>query len=285
MYPAGLRDISARRVVIANGQSLRVIESGHPDGDVVLMVHGWGGSVYSFSDTIPAVAAAGYRAIALDLPGHGLSDKPTDETSYATTALMDSVLGVANALRLRSFSYVGHSMGGLLGLGLALRAEERLDRLVLINAAGLGRVTAIGALRLISPAIVNRVTPALLTRAVIERILRFAFATKDRPTDRDIEEYWAPTQFPEFAWACRACVHKVDWRPFPEDALRSLGLPVLVIRADGDRVVGCDPGRGELIPRASVVDLEGGGHLVMQEHAARTNAEILGFLASNTYRG
>lgn len=284
MYPAGVSGIRTQYLTLPEGASVRVIESGPSDGDAVMLVHGWGGSVYSFSDNIQVLAAAGYRAIAFDLPGHGLSDKPTDEKRYSTWALTDTVLAVANGLRLRTFAYVGHSMGGLVGLGLALREEQRIDRLVLINAAGLGYASAILPLRLVSPRIINHLTPPLLTRGVIRRILHFAFGTDERPTERDIDEYWAPTQFPEFAAACRACIHQVDWRPFPEAALRGLKLPVLVISGERDRVVRCEAKRGELMPAGRVVVIRDGGHLVMQECAGTTNAELLQFLASSSYR-
>ena len=66
MYPSGIPGISARRVPVGGGVSLRVIESGPSDAAPVVLVHGWGASVYSFAETIPALAAAGYRVVAID---------------------------------------------------------------------------------------------------------------------------------------------------------------------------------------------------------------------------
>src|SRR5204863_5786073 len=82
MYPAGERDIAVRWVDAARGLKLRTLESGDSTGAAVLLVHGWGANVYSWAETIPAIAAAGYRVIALDLPGHGWSDKPVTEEQY-----------------------------------------------------------------------------------------------------------------------------------------------------------------------------------------------------------
>jgi pimeloyl-ACP methyl ester carboxylesterase len=278
MYPAGLPGISVRFVPVGSDLTLRVIESGPPREDVILLAHGWGGSVYTFAEMIPALAAAGYRAIAFDLPGHGLSDKPVDEARYTTRVFSDAIVAIADAVGARRFSLVGHSMGGALGLDLATRGERRLTSLVLINSVGIARVPLIGVTRLLSPRLIDRWTPGLLVRGTISAILRMAFGTKARPTPRDIDEYWAPTQFDEFAWACRACIHHVNWRPVAATKLRSLRLPVLVISGGRDRVVVNTAKRAGLIPTARIVKVREGGHLVLQESAARTNDEILRFL-------
>ena len=280
MYPAGEPKISVEYVTVDDGLRLRVIESGPARDDAVLLVHGWGASVYSYSEMIPALAAAGHRAIAIDLPGYGLSDKPTDDAKYSTRALSDAVMSVANAMGVKRFTFVGHSMGGALGLDLATRGERRLDRLVLINSVGLGRVLFHPLLKLSSPRIVNRIAPKLLTRATVTLILRLAFSTRERPRKRDIDEYWAPTQFDEFAWACRACVHRVSWRRVSATKLRSLRIPVLVITGGRDRLVRGAAERAKLIPGARVVSFREGGHIVLQDCAPATNHEILRFLQS-----
>jgi pimeloyl-ACP methyl ester carboxylesterase len=284
MYPAGVPGISVRHVSLDDGVLVRVIESGPPTGSAVILVHGWGSSVYSFSENIPALVAAGHRVIAFDLPGHGLSEKPGDESRYTTAALTAAVLAVANAMSVGRFAFVGHSMGGALGLDLATRGERRLERLALINPVGLGSSPVIPPVRLLSPPMINRVMPRLLTRQMIRLVLRLAYGTKERPTEQDIEEYWAPTQFEEFSWACRACLHRVNWRRTPAIKLRSLRLPVLVISGRRDRLVRGTLTRARLIPAARVVPIRDGGHIVMQECAERTNAELTRFLAPNTYR-
>jgi pimeloyl-ACP methyl ester carboxylesterase len=278
MYPAGVSGIGVRYVEVAPDLSVRVLESGPERNDAVLLVHGWGGSVYTFAEMIPALTAAGHRVIAFDLPGHGLSSKPADERKYTTRVLSDVILAVADAMDVRRFAFVGHSMGGSLGIDLAIRGEPRLNKLVLINSVGLAHVPILGLVTLLSPRFVNRLTPTLLTRRTVTGILYAAFGTPGRPTKRDIDEYWAPTQFDEFAWACRACVHHVNWRRTAATKLRSLRLPALVISGGRDRVVTGTAKRARLIPTARIVSMKQGGHLVLQECAAETNAEILGFL-------
>lgn len=278
MYPAGMPGIHVRYVPVGNEMTLRVMESGPAREDAVLLVHGWGGSVYTFAEMVPALTAGGYRVISFDLPGHGLSDKPLEDALYNTRLLSDTVIAVADAMQARRFAFIGHSMGGSLGLDLATRGERRLTALVLINSVGIARIPALVPIRLLSPKWINNWVPPLLTRATVSVILHAAFGTKPRPTERDIDEYWAPTQFDEFAWACRACIHHMDWRPVAATKLRSLRLPVLVMSGGRDRVVINTAKRAGLIPTARIVKIREGGHLALQECAAKTNDEILRFL-------
>lgn len=278
MYPAGVAGITVRYVPVWPGMNVRVLESGDPGGRAILLVHGWGASVYSYAETIPALAAIGWHVLAIDLPGHGLSDKPLDESVYSTAELCRAVMRVADAFQLGRFSYIGHSLGGSLGLELAVRGERRVDKLVLLSAVGIAWSPLIPPLRILSPSLVNRFTPALLTRTTLSVVLRVAFATKGRPTAEDIDQYWAPSQFPEYAYACRACVHRATWRPQPATRLRALRIPVLVLTGRKDYLVRGTAERGKLIPTARIVSLREGGHLAHQELARQANAEIIAFL-------
>jgi pimeloyl-ACP methyl ester carboxylesterase len=278
MYPARERGITARYLTLQGGLKIRVIESGSESDEAVLLVHGWGGCVYTFAEMLPAIVAAGFRAIAFDLPGHGLSDKPRDDSAYSTRALSDVVLEVASRLGVRRFTIVGHSMGGLLALDLAIRGERSVERLVLVNSVGLGSAPILLPARVFTPRIVDRITPALLTRLTVFMVLRIAFGTSGRPTDRDVDEYWAPTQFDGLARACRACLHCVTWGRTAATKLRSLRLPVLVINGGRDVLVRGAMSRAKLIPGATIVTIPRGGHLVLQECATQTNAELVSFL-------
>jgi pimeloyl-ACP methyl ester carboxylesterase len=288
MYPAGVAGLETRFTTLDGGIRVRIVEGGRRDAAAVFLVHGWGGYTYSFAETIPALIHAGYRVVALELPGHGLSDKPPEESWYSERSLTRAVIEVAERERLREFSYIGHSMGGLLGLRLAVDGRlPGMKRLVLISSAGLTRIAVLPPIRAMSPRAVNRVVPPLLTRRLITGVLGAAFGTKARPTEHDVDQYWAQTQWNEYAWACRACLHHVDFSRVPAEQLRGIRLPVLVITGGRDRVIGGAGGskRAKLIPAARLVHLREGGHLVMQECAAKVNPEILAFLSGMRSRG
>lgn len=280
MYPAGAVGLTTRYVTLPDGVTVRTVAGGDESaaGGVVL-VHGWGGCLYSYAEMLPALMAAGHRVLAIDLPGYGLSDKPHDARKYTTQYMSEVVALITERAGIRTFAFVGHSLGGRVGLEEAIRGAPGLERLVLINPVGLGVVPIVRPLRLFSPRLVDAFTPAVVTRGLIRAILEVAFATDHRPTSRDIEEYWAPSQYPEYAWACRATLHRASWERLPAAALRGLRLPVLVITGGRDRLVRRVAGRASQIPGVRTLHVPEGGHIVMQECSDRVNAEILSFLA------
>jgi pimeloyl-ACP methyl ester carboxylesterase len=277
MYPAGADGIRVRWIS-SGGLSIRVLESGPVRESAVVLVHGCGASAYTFSETIPALTAAGHRVLALDLPGHGLSDKPLDAMHYTTSAMANVVLATVAACGVRKFTLMAHSMGGAVALEIASRGGTGLERLALSGAVGLGRVPLAPLLRFLTPGYAARVIPWLLTRSVIRIVLRMAFGTRDRPVERDVDEYWAPTQFNTFALACRACIHAAEWGRASPGTLQSLDVPVLVIAGGRDWIVLDVAAGGRMIPGARVVEIPEAGHLAVQERSTQCNAELLAFL-------
>jgi pimeloyl-ACP methyl ester carboxylesterase len=277
MYPVDADGIRVRWISSA-GLSIRVLESGPVRDSAVVLVHGWGASAYTFSETIPALVAAGHRVLALDLPGHGLSDKPVDAAHYTTSAMANVVLATLAACGVHKFRLVAHSMGGAVALDIASRAGTGLERIALFGAVGLGRIPLAPLLRFLTPGVAAGVIPWLLTRSVIRIVLRIAFGTRDRPVERDVDEYWAPTQFNDFALACRACIHAVELGRASRGMLRSLDVPVLVIAGGRDWMVRDVAAGGRMIPGARVIEIPEAGHLAVQERSTQCNAELLAFL-------
>ena len=273
MFPAGRSDIRVRRVVLASGLSLRVVEAGDEHGAPVLLLHGWGASIYMWREWFGPFAAAGRKVIAVDLPGHGLSDKPDDPAVYRLSGMLAAVREVMELEGLRGADVIAQSMGGTIALELARVDAERVRRLVLVNPACLGRVRIQRLARIASPRVVDRVLPRLVPRWLIARTHRMVYGDPSRVTTRDEDEYWAPTQFPDFARAMRRLVHEFDWSrlPAPEMAKRLSDLDdrMLVVLGTKDSLVrDAAPYVAELraagfAPRVEMV--EGGGHAVNEE--------------------
>ncbi|HEY7169925.1 MAG TPA: alpha/beta hydrolase [Vicinamibacterales bacterium] len=118
------------------GVSLRVTTWGEltAPGRGVLLVHGLTASSREFVDLGPALAAAGWCAIAPDLRGRGRSSKPAH--GYGLPFHADDLLALCDRLALQRVHLVGHSLGALIGLYLAALFPARLDRLVMIDAGG-----------------------------------------------------------------------------------------------------------------------------------------------------
>lgn len=109
-------------------------EIGPADGRPVLVVHGFGSNrAANWLDAgwETTLSEAGFRAILVDLRGHGDSGRPIGAEHYRTEQFLDDLLAVLDALGLDRVGYLGYSFGARLGWDLAIAHPERIERLVL----------------------------------------------------------------------------------------------------------------------------------------------------------
>jgi pimeloyl-ACP methyl ester carboxylesterase len=118
----------SHRTVSTNGINMHIAVAG--EGRPVIMVHGFPGLWYSWRHQLPALAAAGYRAVAIDQRGYGRSDRPTDPALYDADYVMRDMLGLLDALGEKRAVWVGHDFGAQLVWNLAVRAPERVAGVV-----------------------------------------------------------------------------------------------------------------------------------------------------------
>lgn len=276
MYPAGVPGIEVRRVVLADGTGLRVASSGAPSAPPVLLLHGWGASIYMWRGWFSPLAAAGYRVIALDLPGHGMSDKPDVPGRYTLDALLAVVVELIALERLPAPHVVAQSMGGTIALALAARDDVRLGRLVVVNPASLGLVRLLALARYASPQVVTPLLDRVVPRWIVARAHRMVYGDPSRITARDIDEYWAPSQFPGYARAMRRLLHEFTWpRPPAEEmesrlhAIAGRIAPPLVVLGTRDWLVrAARPYVASLVERGAPIEVYesvDGGHAVNEE--------------------
>lgn len=120
-------------VALSGGVSIRY--EGVGEGPAVILHHGGGFRLESWKlagwvDSLET----DYQVICFDARGNGESDKPTDPDGYALDLLVSDVLAVADACEAERFHYLGWSLGGKVGWGLADQAQGRLASLALIGA-------------------------------------------------------------------------------------------------------------------------------------------------------
>jgi pimeloyl-ACP methyl ester carboxylesterase len=113
---------------------LAVAEAGDPAGEPVVLLHGFPEMSHSWRHQLPALAGAGFHAVAPDLRGYGGSDRPTAVEAYAARALVGDVAGLIRALGHESAHVVGHDWGGSLAWGLAGASPEMVRSLTILNA-------------------------------------------------------------------------------------------------------------------------------------------------------
>lgn len=163
MQPA---DIDEIRV---DGINVRYATAG--EGPPVLLVHGLATSMITWCRNMDALADAGFRALAVDLPGYGGSGL-ADHRGYTPESAAGFLVEFANALGIDRFSVVGNSAGGLIAGVTALEYPERVDKVALVGSAGLGKRVS-WPLRLISIPVVGELVykPQMISKdALIKRI-------------------------------------------------------------------------------------------------------------------
>lgn len=124
------------KFVTLGGVKVHYLRAG--EGPTVLLVHGLGTSVVTWRQNVDPLVSAGYRVLALDLPGHGDSDKPRD-LSYDPVAGAELLRHFLQSQDVQQASLVGSSAGGLVVSLFALAYPERVEKMVLVAPGGLGR--------------------------------------------------------------------------------------------------------------------------------------------------
>jgi pimeloyl-ACP methyl ester carboxylesterase len=120
-----------RRRVEGDRVTLAVLDEG--TGPAVLLLHGFPDSSHVWRNQVPALAAAGFRAVAPDLRGFGESDAPAAVEEYALGRSVADVLAVLDALSLERTHVVGHDWGAVVAWLVASLAPERVERLVAMS--------------------------------------------------------------------------------------------------------------------------------------------------------
>jgi pimeloyl-ACP methyl ester carboxylesterase len=121
------------RSIEANGLSFAIDETGEGDR-IALLLHGFPESRLCWRHQLPALAALGWRAVAVDMRGYGQSGRPKAREAYRIDHLVTDVAGLFDALGARRRLLIGHDWGGLVAWAAASRRVTPLDGLIIVNA-------------------------------------------------------------------------------------------------------------------------------------------------------
>jgi pimeloyl-ACP methyl ester carboxylesterase len=135
------------RFIRANGIQMRIAERG--SGPLVILVHGWPESWYSWRHQLEALAAAGYRAVAPDMRGYGKTDKPPAVEDYDIQHVTADIAGLVDALGEKTAVLVGHDWGAIVAWHCMLLHPDRFTALVAMSVpyAGRGSQSLVDALK------------------------------------------------------------------------------------------------------------------------------------------
>jgi pyruvate dehydrogenase E2 component (dihydrolipoyllysine-residue acetyltransferase) len=254
-------------IVVAGGRRIRRLKAGPETGTPILMIHGFGAdhTTWMFNH---AELAADREVHAIDLPGHGGSEKDVGDGSVA--ALAAAVIAYMDAEGLESAHLVGHSLGGAIAVEIAATAPNRATALTLVAPAGLGEQIAqdfitgfIGESRAkkLRPVLEMLVAdPAMVTHDMVEEVLKF------KRLDGALAALQA-IAVANFSGGAQTTSVR--------DKLATVEVPVHVVWGEGDRVL--PPHHADDLPTAiKVTKIADAGHIPHMEKAAEVNATIKG---------
>lgn len=246
----------------------------------LLLVHGLGGSTFSWRNNVEALKEAGYHVLAVDLPAFGYSDRKKDlvhsqeNRSRWLWELIDSL-----APEVSSWHLIGHSMGGGTITAMALENPYRVSSLIYV-AGAVGSTSRPGGRLLAYPPfsqIFSFVARTLFFRErMIERALTSAYGTS--PSREEIDGYLQPFLLEGTSRAWADLVGSASF--VSTEGLKELAIPSLLIWGDGDTWVPLSQGESlkEELSKAQLLLIEDSGHAPQETHASKVNAAILDFL-------
>jgi pyruvate dehydrogenase E2 component (dihydrolipoamide acetyltransferase) len=242
---------------------LRYTKRGTAD-NAVLLIHGFGGDLDNWLFNAEALSDRA-TVYALDLPGHGQSTKTVAEPSVA--GLAKAVLSFMDTVKIDKAHLVGHSLGGAIAIEIARQAKGRVKSLALIDSAGLGPEINMDYIdgfisstsrRDLKPALENLFADgSLVSRQMVDDLLKF----KRLDGVGDALSALRDGIFTNGKQAVNL-----------SEALKSAGVPVLVIAGAEDKIIPVAHARNA--SGAKVEIIEGAGHMPQMEQAGKVNGLI-----------
>ena len=281
---------ASRYMDLPGGLKVHYRDQGRRDAPVIVMVHGFGASLQTWEPWVQRLGSH-YRIITLDLPGFGLTSAPKGYT-LTRTGFVDVVDGVTTRLGVTKFVLVGNSMGGGVAWNFALKHPDRLQGLVLVDAAGWPQQREDGRdgpfiFKVLRNPVGRFLIKDLDTTAMTRAGLRDAFA----PTPGMVDEPMV-TRYVELS---RAPGHKDiimglmgGFDPADaatKDRLSKIAVPTLVMHGAADKLIPVSHARlfGDAIPGSTVIIYPAVGHVPMEQIADKSAADLDAWLKTRVW--
>ena len=277
---------NSRYLKSGNKIVLHFTDTGPRDAPTLVLVHGYSASLNTWDAWVRKLRKD-YRVIRLDLPGHGLS-RCVDNDEIGIEQFITSIDRVTNSLDVDQFTLVGSSMGGHTAWAYALAHPEKLDGLVLVDAAGW--LDAPGEddtdpmiFKLLRNGFARNVMKDLDMSALIRSGLENSFADPALVTDEMVERYSAMSRAPCHREALLKLMSGITLRvPASKEALGEIAVPTLIQHGDSDNLVPMAHAENfaEAIPGSKLIIYPETGHIPQEEVPAASVEDLKIFLES-----
>jgi pimeloyl-ACP methyl ester carboxylesterase len=264
-----------------DGVRLRVLAAGDKNAPPLVLLHGIAGSADEWQTVMPGLAAQ-YRVLAPDAPGHGFSEKPSDRP-YDVPAYINATLGTLDALGVHCGLLVALSGAGPIGATIALDHPDRVEKLILVDAAGLGREVS-WKYRLTALPLARRFFPAGTNARAIETFGRALLYRPDLLPDGWVERrmhIWASEGAVDAFFAtARDGLSLRGQRLDLTLRLSEISQPTLILWGRQDPIIPVAHAvrAAQQIPGAELHIFEQCGHMPLWEYPNEFVKRVLGFL-------
>ena len=278
-------DSASRFVDLPGGYHVHYQDEGSPELPLLVLLHGFGDSYTSWEGWVPELKAR-RRLITLDFPGHGLTRSPAG-TELSLESLADFVDSFAATLKLPQFAVAGNSLGGGVAWQLAVRHPNRVNALILVDAAGFPNEKPPAevplAFRILRYPIGRTFLQNIDNRFLINEGLRTDVYNKSLITPAFVDR-WAEFQR---APGHRAILMSINLGAQPENlaaTLNTIKVPTLILWGDADLLLEPASARkfAAAISGAKLITYPQVGHLPQIEIPARSAAAVGEFLDTVT---
>ena len=265
---------------------LHFTDTGPRDAPILVLVHGYSASLNTWDAWVRNLRKD-YRVIRLDLPGHGLS-RCVDNDEIGIEQFIASIDRVTHSLDVDQFTLVGSSMGGHTAWAYALAHPDRLDGLVLVDAAGW--LSAPGEddkdpviFKLLRNGFARNVMKDLDMSALIRSGLENSFADPELVTDEMVERYSAMSRAPCHREALLKIMSGTTLRvPASKERLSAIAVPTLILHGDTDNLIPVAHAEkfADAIPGSKLIIYPETGHIPQEEQPVASVEDFRAFLAA-----
>ena len=297
------------RFVQAGDVQFYVQEDGPLTGPAVLLIHGTGAWSEIWRGTMHALAGAGFRAIALDMPPFGFTTPPAN-ADYGDDAQGRRIIRVLDAMHIERATLVGHSFGGRPTMQAAFLAPSRVERLVLVDAAlDLQRTvrhtsdsappprsvatgspllrTALGVRSLRDAVVAATLTNPRLTGWLLSKLIANQNAVTPERVAMLRRPFTVVGSTPRLGeWLAPFATTRTTSLATDRSRYRAICVPTLVLWGARDAITPLLQGKdlAQLVPNARWVVLRDAGHIPAIEDPRGFNAALVAFLDSTSTR-
>ena len=253
-------------------------------GPPVLLLHGYGEFLETWKFNI-GLLSEHHQVYAMDLPGHGLSDKP--EVAYDIFFFTKFAVGFMQALGIDCASIIGHSFGGLVSLNLAINFPEKVDYLILESTTGLAEDVSLVHRLCGVPILVDDLAESVMN--VAEQRLKREFYNPDIVDEEIVDKIYQFMRMPETKRVMLSIlrhtvsVNGMNPAVVMTDRLHLIKSPTLLIHGAQDEINPLELSRKawRLIPNARLKIFNECGHCPHIEKAPEFNEAVTAFLRAS----